>query len=117
MKESRRQPRSTVPRVRCAREPGQRLKGAFKYLGSIITEDLTEDEDVDRRIAAAAAAFGRFSRTVFRNKGLSLAAKGRAFSAPVLSQLLYQSECWASLCKQGRNRPTTGENSLQSFSR
>ena len=74
---------------------GAWIKGAFKYLGSVITEDLAEDEDVGRRIAAAAAAFGRFSRTVFRNKGLSLAAKGRAFSAFVLSQLLYQSECWA----------------------
>ena len=69
--------------------------GIFKYLGSYICESLSEDFDVEQRISAASKAFGRFKKTIFANKALSSESKARAFTAFVLSNLFYQSECWA----------------------
>ena len=74
---------------------GTRHEGVFKYLGSYVAEDLSEDFDIEQRISSASRAFGRFSKVIFRNKALSMAAKARAFTAFVLSILLYQCECWA----------------------
>ena len=74
---------------------GTVLRGVFKYLGSYIAEDMREDTDVDARILAASKAFGRFSKAIFRNRSISLEAKSRAFSAFVLSILLYQTEIYA----------------------
>eukprot|EP00937_MAST-01D_sp_MAST-1D-sp2_P002695 g2695.t1 len=74
---------------------GKVLAGVFKYLGSFIAEDLKEDTDVDARILAASKASGRFSTAIFRNRSISLEAKSRAFSAFVLSILLYQVEVYA----------------------
>ena len=74
---------------------GTKHEGVFKYLGSYVTEDLSEDFDIEQRISSAARAFGRFSNVIFRNRALSVAAKARAFTAFVLSILLYQCECWA----------------------
>ena len=69
--------------------------GVFKYLGSYICEDLSEDFDIRERISKASCAFGRFKKSIFANKALSIEAKARAFTAFVLSILFYQSECWA----------------------
>ena len=69
--------------------------GVFKYLGSYITEDLSDDLDVRERISAASRAFGRFRSKIYANRGVSAEAKAKAFQAFVLSILLYQSECWA----------------------
>lgn len=69
--------------------------GVFKYLGSYICEDLSEDFDITERISKASGAFGRFKKCIFANKALSIETKARAFTAFVLSILFYQSECWA----------------------
>jgi exonuclease III len=74
---------------------GVMTPGVFKYLGSHITEDLSEDLDVSERIRLAACAFGKYKKAIFKEKSLSVEAKARAFTAYVLPNLLYQSECWA----------------------
>jgi len=74
---------------------GVMTPGVFKYLGSHITEDLSEDLDISERIRLAACAFGKLKKSIFKEKRLSMEAKQRAFTAYVLPNLLYQSECWA----------------------
>ena len=64
----------------------------FKYLGSIISSELTSDADVDKRIKSATAIFGALSTSIFKNKDLSPLVKGRIYVTLVLSALLYGSE-------------------------
>ncbi|KAJ3582545.1 hypothetical protein NHX12_000499, partial [Muraenolepis orangiensis] len=45
---------------------------SFRYLGSILSEDNTIDNEVQNRIKQASAAFGRLWRRVFQNKNLHL---------------------------------------------
>lgn len=75
-------------------------ENCFKYLGSYIDGELSDDLDVENRISGASKAFGRFRRSIFRNKKLGKAARVKAFRAFVLSILFYQSECWALTRKQ-----------------
>ena len=74
---------------------GENIKNCFKYLGSYIDSELSDDIDVENRILGASKAFGRFGKKIFRNKRLSVKARVKAFRAFVLSILFYQSECWA----------------------
>ena len=78
-----------------SRVGGQEVKNCFKYLGSFIDSELSDDLDVENRISGASKAFGRFRKTIFRNKRLDIKARIKAFRAFVLSILFYQSECWA----------------------
>jgi exonuclease III len=66
----------------------------FKYLGAIISNTLTSDADVEKRIAAAGAAFGALRTCIFTKKGISRRVMGMIYSSLVLSVLLYGSECW-----------------------
>lgn len=70
----------------------------FRYLGSVLTSSLTDDEEVARRIAAAGAQFGMLTRSVFRvdfgNRPLPLRSKGRLYYSLVLQILLYGCESW-----------------------
>jgi exonuclease III len=66
----------------------------FKYLGAIISNTLTSDADVDKRIASASAAFGALRPCIFARKGISRKVKGMIYCSLVLSILLYGSECW-----------------------
>ncbi|CAH1249934.1 Hypp8727 [Branchiostoma lanceolatum] len=67
---------------------------AFPYLGSYLSNDCTAQKDIDNRIRAAHAAFGRLSKRVFLNHDLNLNTKIMVFRAIVLSTLLYGSEVW-----------------------
>ena len=61
--------------------------GVFKYLGSYITEDLSDELDVGERISAASRAFGRFRKRIYANRQVSAEAKAKAFQAFVMSIL------------------------------
>ena len=65
-----------------------------RYLGSIMSRDCKDDEDVDHRVRSASRAFGKLSSCIFRSKQVDLAAKREVYVACVLSTLLYGSECW-----------------------
>ena len=49
---------------------------SFKYLGSVINRDGTDDEDLENRIACASKIFGS-RRFIFRTKKISLKNKGQ----------------------------------------
>ena len=70
-------------------------KPSFIYLGSSIHTSLSDDEDCNRRISAASAAFGALTVRIFANRGVELRAKAAAYGALVLSLLFYGSEAWA----------------------
>ena len=66
----------------------------FPYLGSILTSNPTCKKDVENRIRAAHAAYGRLSSRVFNNHSLTMGTKIMVFRAVVLCTLLYACETW-----------------------
>ena len=67
---------------------------SFKYLGSIISSDLKDDEDVKSKISNAGRAFYAMRVNVFGRKGISLKAKSTAFTTLIMPILLYGCENW-----------------------
>jgi len=66
----------------------------FTYLGSIITSDCSDREDVIHRTKKAGNVFGSLRKCIFGNVNLNLEVKGKVYESLVLSILLYGSECW-----------------------
>ncbi|KAG6444869.1 hypothetical protein O3G_MSEX003550 [Manduca sexta] len=66
----------------------------FKYLGSTITSKCDLDAEINSRIGAAAAAYGRLRAKVFRSHDLKLSTKINVYRLIVLPNLLYSSETW-----------------------
>ena len=66
----------------------------FKYLGSIITYDLTADDDVATRIRSARHAFN-LMRDVLTSSWVKNSVKAATYKVLVCTVLLYGSECWA----------------------
>ena len=66
----------------------------FCYLGSILTRDCKDDEDVKARIDAASGAFGALRKSVFSNASICLEAKRLVYEGLILAILLYGSESW-----------------------
>ena len=78
----------------------------FCYLGTIISSDLRDSPDIDRRISQASKAFGSIRSSVFCNeKQLSPIIRRRLFMAIVMGLLLWESETWA-LLSEDSNRLT-----------
>lgn len=66
----------------------------FRYLGSTLTSKCNLDAEVNSRIAAAAAAFGKLNTKVFCSHDLKLATKIKIYMAVVLPHILYSAETW-----------------------
>ncbi len=66
----------------------------FCYLGSMITNTATADEDITQRIAKASASFGRLRHRLWNEHGIRLSTKIKVYKAVVLSTLLYGCETW-----------------------
>ena len=51
---------------------GKRLNAVnnFKYLGSIVSNDTSMDDEITARIAKATAAFGRLVKRLWTNRGI-----------------------------------------------
>ena len=64
-----------------------------KYLGATLSSDLTDDIEIQSRIAAAHGAFAKI-RPILRHK-LSTATKRSLYTMFVLPVLLHGSECWS----------------------
>ena len=76
----------------------------FCYLGTIISSDLRDRPDIDRRINQASKTFGSIRSSVFCNeKQLSPIIRRRLFMAIVMHLLLWGCETWA-LLSEDRNR-------------
>lgn len=67
---------------------------SFRYLGSVLSDDNTIDNEVQNRIKQASAAFGRLRRRVFQNKNLHLNTKIGVYQAVCITTLLYSCESW-----------------------
>ena len=80
-----------------------RFTELFKYLGFLLTPELTSTAEVDKRLAAAASAFGQLRKTVFGSKDILYEVKAKIYNALILSILLYGSECWT-LSAKDRHR-------------
>lgn len=67
---------------------------SFCYLGSTLSYDCSDREDVDRRIVKASSAFGSISSEVFAWRNVSFKAKKTIYEGLILPVLLYGSETW-----------------------
>ena len=80
---------------------------SFTYLGSTVTNSLSLDAEIDKRIAKVAAVMSNLSKRVWENHQLTLNTKLKVYQASVLSTLLYGSESWTTYAGQ--------ENRMESF--
>ncbi|TWW62323.1 hypothetical protein D4764_04G0009700 [Takifugu flavidus] len=74
----------------------------FTYLGSTITENLSLDVELSRRIGKAASTFRKLTERVWDNGKLTTHTKVQVYRACVISTLLYGSETWTLYSHQER---------------
>ena len=66
----------------------------FCYLGSVLTHDCRDIEDVTKRITKASCAFGSVRSQLFSHRNVSFATKKFIYEGLILPILLYGSEVW-----------------------
>jgi transcription termination factor 2 len=74
----------------------------FCYLGSMISRGVHVDDEVTRRVSAAAAAFGRLETRLWRDHDIGARVKVRVYRAVVLTALLYAAESWTTYSRHIR---------------
>ena len=72
----------------------------FIYLGSIITDNLSLDAGIDKRIGKAVTTLARLTLRLWTNPKLTLKTKMVVYSACVVSTLMYGSETWTTYARQ-----------------
>ncbi|MCP4744834.1 MAG: reverse transcriptase family protein, partial [Desulfobacteraceae bacterium] len=83
--------------------PGNRFVSftpQFKYLGTYLSQNLTEEYDIDARIASATKNFNALGRSIFRNRRISLDIRCQLYLAITVNILLWGCDSWALLTKQ-----------------
>ena len=79
----------------------------FTYLGSTITDNLSLDAEIDKRIGKKAApTLARLTARVWTRPNLSVKTKMAVYNACVTSTLLYGSETWTTYAGQERRLNT-----------
>ena len=66
----------------------------FVYLGSTISDTLSLDTEISRRIGKVATTFSRLTKRVWKSRKLTEYTKIQVYKACVMSTLLYGSESW-----------------------
>ena len=66
----------------------------FVYMGSSITDNLSIDSELNKRIGKAATTLSRLTKRVWSINKLSDHPKVNVYKACVISTLLYGSESW-----------------------
>jgi hypothetical protein len=77
----------------------------FKYLGSIISNDLKDDSEIDARIKKATSQIGAL-KNFFKCKRISLATKFQIFQAIPINTVLWGCESWSmsdKICEKLKN--------------
>jgi len=74
----------------------------FTYLGSTITNNLSLDTELDKRIGKAATTLARLTTRMWTNPKLPTKTKMAVYNACVISTLLYGNETWATYSRQER---------------
>ena len=72
----------------------------FVYLGFTISDSLSLDAELDKRISKAATTMARLNKRVWTNSKLTEHTKVQVYKACVISTLLYGSEAWTLRAKQ-----------------
>ena len=65
----------------------------FSYLGSIISTNCTDNNDVEARIRKAGSAFGALSKSAFSSPFVNQKVKTMVYTL-ILSIVLHGSQCW-----------------------
>ena len=78
----------------------------FTYLGSTMTDSLSLNKEIDKRIGRASGMFSQLKKRVWENKKLTIKTKIAVYRACVLSTLLYGSEPWAAYAVQEKRLNT-----------
>ena len=86
----------------------------FKYLGSIVSDDLSLDLDITERIAQAGKCFGALKDAVFQSPHVTSETKNMLFQSTALSVLLYGSPCQA-VTRRDITKLVTITNQCQRF--
>jgi len=88
-------PQSALPYfiISVAGKDVERVKH-FPYLGNLLSVQCTSAKDVENRLRAAYAAFGRLISLIFLNKDLNDTTKLMVYHAVVVSTLLCGCETW-----------------------
>lgn len=66
----------------------------FKYLGSILSQNNSIDEEVQNRLKQASTSFGHLKTRVFLNSNLNITTKVAVYQAICITTLLYSCEAW-----------------------
>ena len=74
----------------------------FVYLGSAISDTLSLDAELNRRIGKAATTMTRLTKKAWNNSKLTMHTKIQIYTACVVSTLLYGSESWTLRARQER---------------
>ena len=74
----------------------------FIYLGSTISDNLSLDAEINRRIGKATTTLGRLTTRVWKNPTLTVTTKMAVYIACIISTLLYGSEAWTTYAKHER---------------
>ena len=75
----------------------------FRYLGSTITNNLSLDTEIDKRIGKAATTLARLTSRVWTNPKLTVKTKMVVYNACVDSTLMYGSKTWTHMPDRRKN--------------
>lgn len=75
----------------------------FAYLGSIITNSLSSDKELDKKVAKTATTVARLTPRVWAKSRLTVNTKIAVYDACIASTLLYGRESWATYAKHKTN--------------
>ena len=78
----------------------------FTYFGSTITDNLSLDAEIDKKIGKEASTLARLTDRVWTSPKLSVKTKMAVYNACVISTLLYGSETWTTYGGQERRLNT-----------
>ena len=78
----------------------------FTYLGSTITDNLSLDAEINKRIGKAASTLARLIARVWTSPNLFVKTKLAVNNACVISTIMYGSETWTSYAGQERRLNT-----------
>ena len=78
----------------------------FTSLGSTISNNLSLEAEISKRIGKAASAVSRLSKRVWESDKLTTDTKSSGYNDCVLRILLYGSETWTTYARQER-RPNS----------
>ena len=68
---------------------------AFQYLGSVLSSDVSLDNEINSRLSKAAKLFSALKGKVWHNANLSKHTKLAVFNATVIPALFYGAETWS----------------------